>query len=131
MKNNANWKDKLTPEQYQVLVEKGTEAPFSGEYDSVFDPGTYTCAACGAELFDSKTKFDAHCGWPSFDREIAGGKITTKVDTSHGMIRTEIMCGKCGSHLGHLFDDGPTETGMRYCVNSISLDFKKGEPKKP
>lgn len=131
VKTEEEWKKLLSDEQYYVLREKGTERPFTGKYYLNKEKGVYVCAACGNELFTSDMKFDSHCGWPSFDREIAGGKITTKVDTSHGMIRTEIMCGKCGSHLGHLFDDGPTETGMRYCVNSISLDFKKGEPKKP
>ena len=124
-KTEAEWRNFLTPEQYTVLREKGTEAPFTGKLLLNKDKGTYTCAACGNELFTSDMKFDAHCGWPSFDKEIAGGKIKTKVDNTHGMIRTEIMCAKCGGHLGHLFDDGPTETGARYCVNSLSIDFKK------
>lgn len=123
--SEAEWKNLLTPEQYYVLREKGTERPFTGKFYLHKEKGTYVCAACGNELFTSDMKFDSHCGWPSFDREIEGGKVKTQLDTSHGMIRTEIMCGKCGSHLGHIFDDGPTETGMRYCVNSISLDFKK------
>ncbi len=125
VKTEEEWKKFLTPDQYYVLREKGTEAPFTGKYYLNKDKGMYVCAACGNELFTSEMKFDSHCGWPSFDKEIAGGKITTKIDSSHGMIRTEIMCGRCGSHLGHLFDDGPTSTGMRYCVNSVSLDFKK------
>lgn len=129
VKTEEEWKKLLTDDQYYVLREKGTERPFTGKYYLNKEKGVYVCAACGNELFTSDMKFDSHCGWPSFDREIAGDKITTKVDTSHGMIRTEIMCGKCGSHLGHLFDDGPTETGQRYCVNSISLDFKKDEKK--
>jgi methionine-R-sulfoxide reductase len=112
-----------------VLREKGTEAPFSGKYYRNEEKGVYVCGGCGSELFTSDMKFDAHCGWPSFDREIAGGKINTHIDSSHGMIRTEITCAKCGGHLGHLFDDGPTETGQRYCVNSLSLDFKKEEGK--
>jgi methionine-R-sulfoxide reductase len=128
-KTEAEWKKVLSSEQYYVLREKGTERPFTGEYYLNKDKGMYVCAACGNELFTSDMKFDSHCGWPSFDREIAGGKIVTKVDSSHGMIRTEIMCGKCGGHLGHLFDDGPTETGARYCVNSVSLDFKKEDEK--
>ena len=99
--------------------------PFTGDYTDLDKPGVYRCAACGAELFASESKFHSGCGWPSFDKEIAGGKIKTHVDSSHGMIRTEITCAKCGGHLGHLFDDGPTETGMRYCVNSVSIDFKK------
>lgn len=125
VKTDDEWKKELSEEQYYVLRQKGTEAPFTGKYYLNKDKGMYVCAACGNELFTSDMKFDSHCGWPSFDKEIAGGKIKTEVDTSHGMIRTEIMCGKCGSHLGHLFDDGPTETGARYCVNSVSLDFKK------
>jgi methionine-R-sulfoxide reductase len=124
-RTEQEWKTLLNPEQYYVLRQKGTEAPFTGKYYLNKDKGIYVCAACGNELFTSDMKFDSHCGWPSFDREIAGGKIKTQLDTSHGMIRTEIMCAKCGSHLGHIFDDGPTQTGMRYCVNSISLDFKK------
>lgn len=127
VKTDEEWKKVLTPEQYRVLREKGTEAPFTGKYYLNKEKGVYVCAACGNELFTSDMKFDSHCGWPSFDREIAGGKIKTHVDTSFGMVRTEIICAKCGSHLGHVFDDGPTETGMRYCVNSISLDFKKEE----
>ncbi|MBL7777182.1 MAG: peptide-methionine (R)-S-oxide reductase MsrB [Chitinophagales bacterium] len=125
VKTDAEWKSQLSAEQYRVLREKGTERPFTGQFYLHKERGVYVCAACGNELFTSDMKFDSHCGWPSFDKEIAGGKIKTELDTTHGMIRTEIMCGKCGSHLGHLFDDGPTETGMRYCVNSVSLDFKK------
>lgn len=124
-KTEEEWKQFLTPEQYEVLREKGTERPFTGKYYLNKEKGVYVCAGCGNELFTSAMKFDSHCGWPSFDREIEGGKIITKLDTTHGMIRTEIMCAKCGGHLGHLFDDGPTQTGMRYCVNSVSLDFKK------
>jgi len=123
-KTEEEWKKELTPEQYNVLREKGTEAPYTGKFYLHKDKGVYVCAACGNELFTSDMKFDSHCGWPSFDREIEGGKIKTIRDTTHGMIRTEIVCGRCGSHLGHIFDDGPTETGMRYCVNSVSLDFK-------
>jgi methionine-R-sulfoxide reductase len=124
-KSEEEWKKELSPEQYHVLREKGTERPFTGKYYLNTEKGLYVCAACGNELFTSEMKFDSGCGWPSFDKEIDGGKITIKKDTSHGMIRTEILCAKCGSHLGHLFDDGPTETGMRYCVNSLSLDFRK------
>ena len=121
------WKEMLTPEQYRVLRKKGTEPPGSGKFLLNEEKGVYTCAACGNELFTSDMKFDSHCGWPSFDREIPGGKIETHRDVSFGMIRKEIVCNRCGSHLGHLFDDGPTETGLRYCVNSLSLDFKKKE----
>ncbi|MFI5150422.1 MAG: peptide-methionine (R)-S-oxide reductase MsrB [Bacteroidia bacterium] len=124
-KTEAEWKAVLSAEQYYVLREKGTERPFTGKLLENKEKGIYTCAACGNELFSSDMKFDSHCGWPSFDREIAGGKIKTHTDTTLGMVRTEIMCAKCGSHLGHIFDDGPTKTGQRYCVNSISLDFKK------
>ena len=125
VKTEEEWKQFLTPEQYRVLREKGTEAPFTGKLLKNKETGIYTCAACGNELFTSDMKFDSHCGWPSFDKEIAGGKINTHIDSSYGMIRTEITCAKCGGHLGHLFDDGPTETGARYCVNSLSIDFKK------
>src|SRR5580704_18252350 len=124
VKTEEEWKNLLSPEQYSVLREKGTEAPFTGKYYLNKEKGVYVCAACGNELFNSDMKFDSHCGWPSFDREIAGGKIKTQIDTKFGMVRTEILCGRCGAHLGHLFDDGPTSTGMRYCVNSVSLDFK-------
>jgi peptide-methionine (R)-S-oxide reductase len=124
-KSEAEWKEKLSPEQYAVLRESETERPFSGKYNMHFEKGVYTCAACGAPLFTSESKFDGHCGWPSFDKEIAEGKIIEKTDTTHGMVRTEILCANCGSHLGHVFDDGPTETGQRYCVNSLSLNFEE------
>ena len=124
-RTEEEWKKMLTPEQYYILRQKGTDRPFTGKYYLNHDKGMYVCAACGNELFTSDMKFDSECGWPSFDKEIAGGKIIKQVDRTHGMIRTEILCAKCGSHLGHLFDDGPTVTGMRYCVNSTSLDFKK------
>ena len=124
-KTDVEWKSTLTPEQYYVLREKGTESPGTGKLLLNTEKGVYVCAGCGNELFTSDMKFDSHCGWPSFDKEIKGGKIITKTDNSFGMKRTEIMCAKCGGHLGHLFDDGPTDTGMRYCVNSLSLDFKK------
>jgi methionine-R-sulfoxide reductase len=124
-KTEEEWKAILSPDQYQVLRQKGTERPFTGKLLENKEKGMYVCAACGNELFSSDMKFDSHCGWPSFDREIAGGKIKTHTDTTLGMVRTEIMCARCGSHLGHIFDDGPTSTGQRYCVNSISLDFKK------
>ena len=123
-KSDAEWQKELSPEQYYVMREAGTERPFTGKFNMHFENGVYTCGACGEELFSSTSKFDGHCGWPSFDKEIKEGKIVERVDTSHGMKRTEILCGNCGSHLGHVFDDGPTETGLRYCVNSLSLDFK-------
>jgi methionine-R-sulfoxide reductase len=127
-KSEEEWKKELTPEQYYVLRQKGTERPHSSPLNDEFDEGTYVCAGCGTELFTSKQKFNGHCGWPSFDGEIGGGDKIKKVkDFSHGMIRTEIICAKCGGHLGHLFDDGPTESGLRYCVNGVSIGFKKKE----
>lgn len=124
-KTDEAWKKMLTPQQYAVLREKETEAPNTGKLLHNKEKGTYKCAGCGNELFSDDMKFDSHCGWPSFDREIAGGKIKKVADNSHGMQRTEIVCANCGGHLGHLFDDGPTATGMRYCVNSASLSFEK------
>lgn len=124
-KTEEEWKATLTPEQYHVLREKGTDAPFKGKYTYTKDKGTYACAACGNPLFTSDMKFESECGWPSFDKELAGDRIKTVTDTSFGMVRTEILCARCGSHLGHLFDDGPTLTGKRYCVNSTSLNFTK------
>ncbi len=129
VKSNDEWKKELTPEQYRVLREAGTERPHTGEYNLTFEDGTYKCAACGEPLFDSDSKFESHCGWPSFDNA-KEGKIIEKEDRSHGMVRTEILCANCGSHLGHVFNDGPTETGLRYCVNSVSLDFDKEAEKK-
>ena len=124
-KTETDWKKKLTPEQYHVLREKGTEMPFTGEYDTFFDKGMYKCAACGNVLFTSETKFDSGCGWPAFFA--ANEKsIVTKEDNAFGMRRIEVMCKKCGGHLGHVFDDGPEPTGKRYCINSLALDFKKG-----
>lgn len=125
-KTENEWKKQLTEEQYRVLREKGTERPHTGKHNLSFDEGTYKCAACNEKLFESNTKFDAHCGWPSFDEAIKG-TVTNVLDKSHGMLRTEIVCTNCGSHLGHVFNDGPTETGQRYCINSTSLDFDKNE----
>jgi peptide methionine sulfoxide reductase msrA/msrB len=122
-KTEAEWKNELSEEQYYVLRQEGTEAAFSGKLLLNKEKGVYKCGGCGNPLFTDDMKFDSHCGWPSFDKEINGGKIVTKEDTKFGMKRTEIECAKCGGHLGHLFDDGPTETGMRYCVNSASLEF--------
>ncbi len=117
-------KKKMTEEQYNVCFLKGTEPPFSGEYTFNHDDGMYHCVVCNEALFSSRSKFDSSSGWPSFDEVVAEGKVKTAVDNSHGMVRTEILCTNCGAHLGHLFDDGPTKTGHRYCVNSLSLDFK-------
>lgn len=127
-KSEEYWKQKLTPEQYRVLRGKGTEAPFSGKFYKNFDTGMYECAACGQPLFSSLAKFDSDCGWPSFDRSIANENVVLQDDDSFGMHRTEVLCKRCGGHLGHVFDDGPRETtGKRYCINSLSLNFKPKE----
>lgn len=123
-KTEEEWKTELGLEKYKILRQKGTEFPHTGQYNLHFEKGTYCCAGCGEPLFESSTKFNAHCGWPSFDKSIPG-KVVYHKDTTHGMIRTEILCASCGGHLGHVFDDGPTETGIRYCVNSLSIDFKE------
>lgn len=122
-KSEEDWKNELSPEQYHILRKKGTERPFSGQYNDFYVKGTYHCAGCQEILFESQNKFDSGCGWPSFDASIKD-KVSYVLDKSHGMMRTEILCSSCGGHLGHVFNDGPTETGTRYCVNSISLDFK-------
>lgn len=123
-KTDAEWKKELTPEQYEVLRKKGTERAFTGKYYNHFEKGKYVCAACGNVLFNSDAKFDSDCGWPSFDQAIKGSVIY-KEDTSFGMTRTEVMCAKCGGHLGHVFDDGPKETtGKRFCTNSVSIKFE-------
>ena len=121
-KSEAQWKKELTPEQFEVLREKGTERPFSGKYVNTFEKGTYVCAACGNLLFYSDAKFHSDCGWPSFDKAIKGS-VTYITDSSFGMSRTEVNCAKCGGHLGHIFDDGPTKTGQRFCTNSVSVKF--------
>lgn len=131
VRSDEEWRKMLTPEQFRILRRQGTEMPFTGRYWNTTDPGVYRCAGCGQPLFTSRAKFDSHCGWPAFDRAIAQGVITEREDRSHGMVRTEIICTRCGSHLGHLFDDGPTDTGLRYCVNSASLDLEPTGPKPP
>ena len=120
----AQWRARLSADEYTVLREKGTERAFSGEYWNVFEDGMYHCRGCGEALFESTSKFDAGCGWPSFDRAASAGVVTEDRDVSHGMVRTEILCEKCGGHLGHVFPDGPTDTGLRYCVNSLSVKLQ-------
>lgn len=123
--NEQEIKDKLTEEEYNVLREKGTEAPFTGKYVHTKDKGMYVCKVCGTKLFSSEAKFDSGTGWPSFDEPANLENVELKPDDSHGMRRTEVLCKTCGSHLGHVFDDGPTGTGKRYCINSVCLDLQK------
>ncbi|SIR58498.1 peptide-methionine (R)-S-oxide reductase MsrB [Natronorubrum thiooxidans] len=119
---DSEWRSELSDEEYRILREAGTEPPFSGEFVDHNADGSYVCAGCGAELFDSETKFESGCGWPSF-YDTDDDRIETRLDTSNGMRRTEVLCGNCGGHLGHVFDDGPDPTGKRYCINSVALDF--------
>ena len=124
-KSDREWREQLTSAQYEVLRNKATERPFTGEYDHVFDSGTYHCAGCGAELFSSDAKYDSGCGWPAFYAPAAEDKVDEETDASFGMVRTEVMCAACGGHLGHVFPDGPHPTGIRYCINSAALRLEE------
>ena len=126
---DERWREKLTPEQYHVCREKGTERPFTGEYWDTTTPGIYRCRCCGEPLFDAAAKFDAGCGWPSFFQPLEQQAVTEEHDTSFGMRRTEVTCSNCGCHLGHVFPDGPAPTGLRYCINSASINLESGAGK--
>ena len=129
MKSEEEWRKKLTLQQYHILREKGTEPPFSGQYADCKDTGVYKCAGCGQDLFSSGTKFESGTGWPSFTEPMKPESVKTQEDQGHGMARTEVLCPSCGGHLGHVFNDGPAQTGLRYCINSAALDFQKNDKK--
>ncbi len=124
-KTDSSWKAELKPLEYHILREKGTEYPFSGKFDKFYEAGSYHCAGCDQLLFESDTKYNSGCGWPAFTEPIENGSVVEVLDKSHSMIRTEVQCAKCGGHLGHVFTDGPTPKGLRYCINSAALKFKK------
>lgn len=126
-KTDDEWREELTPEQFAVCRQKGTERPFSGQYNASKDEGTYRCVCCGQELFSSEAKYDSGSGWPSFYAPVSESAVKTETDASHGMRRVEVLCGSCDAHLGHVFDDGPAPTGQRFCMNSVALDLKKKE----
>ena len=129
--NDEDLRSRLSPEQYEVTQQAGTERPFTGEYWNIWDDGTYACIVCDTPLFESDTKFDAGCGWPSFSQALSEDAVEERRDMSLGMLRTEVLCKWCGAHLGHVFPDGPTPTGLRYCMNSASLSLDKPEPSEP